>query len=209
MAARRRGSSPGALPKDWPIPFPRLPSRTPRIGPRVSDWDIPPLAFPHWLSDNGASGAGRDRTVLRCVFLAVSAMVLVACATITRGTTQVVAVDTPGAPGTSCIIQTQNGPQVVTTPGSVTLSRGSSSLPIQCTKECYLLGSSIIPSNAESMAAGNVIFGGIIGLGVDCRLRCDEQIPDVVTVAMTPDPACRTPEPLPPNRAPPRHISAR
>lgn len=136
-----------------------------------------PLAFPHWLSDDGASGAGRDRTVLRCVFLAVSAMVLVACATITRGTTQVVAVDTPGAPGTSCIIQTQNGPQVVTTPGSVTLSRGSSSLPIQCTKECYLLGSSIIPSNAESMAAGNVIFGGIIGLGVDCRLRCDEQIP--------------------------------
>jgi hypothetical protein len=105
--------------------------------------------------------------VLRCVFLAVSAMRLVACATITRGTTQVVAVDTPGAPGTSCAIQTQNGPQVVTTPGSVTLSRGSSSLPIQCTKECYLLGSSIIPSNAESMAAGNVIFGGIIGLGVD------------------------------------------
>jgi hypothetical protein len=32
--------------------------------------------------------------VLRCVFLAVSAMLLVACATITRGTTQVVAVDT-------------------------------------------------------------------------------------------------------------------
>ena len=87
--------------------------------------------------------------MLRCVFLAVSAMLLVACATITRGTTQVVAVDTPGAPGTSCTIQTQNGPQVVTTPGSVTLSRGSSSLPIQCTKECYLLGSSIIPSNAE------------------------------------------------------------
>jgi hypothetical protein len=103
-------------------------------------------------------------------------MVLVACATITRGTTQVVAVDTPGAPGTSCAIQTQNGPQVVTTPGSVTLSRGSSSLPIQCTKECYLLGSSIIPSNAESMAAGNVIFGGIIGLGVDARLWRDEQI---------------------------------
>ena len=129
--------------------------------------------------------------MLRCVFLAVSAMLLVACATITRGTTQVVAVDTPGAPGTSCTIQTQNGPQVVTTPGSVTLSRGSSSLPIQCTKECYLLGSSIIPSNAESMAAGNVIFGGIIGLGVDAASGAMNKYPDVVTVAMTPDPACR------------------
>jgi hypothetical protein len=40
--------------------------------------------------------------VLRWVFLAISAVVLVACATITRGTTQVVAVDTPGAPGASC-----------------------------------------------------------------------------------------------------------
>ena len=43
--------------------------------------------------------------MLRCVFLAVSAMVLVACATITRGTTQVVAVDTPGAPGTSSLFR--------------------------------------------------------------------------------------------------------
>jgi hypothetical protein len=98
---------------------------------------------------------------------------------------------------------------VVTTPGSVTLSRGSSSLPIQCTKECYLLGSSIIPSNAESMAAGNVIFGGIIGLGVDAASGAMNKYPDVVTVAMTPDPACRAPEPAPPNRGPPRHISAR
>ena len=147
--------------------------------------------------------------MLRWVFLAISAVVLVACATITRGTTQVVAVDTPGAPGASCTIQTQSGPQVVTTPGSVTLSRGSSALPIQCTKECYLLGSSFIPSNAESMAAGNVIFGGIIGLGVDAASGAMNKYPDVVTVAMTPDPACRAPEPPPPNRAPSRHISAR
>jgi hypothetical protein len=67
----------------------------------------------------------------------------------------------------------------------------------------------IIPSSAESMAAGNVIFGGIIGLGVDAASGAMNKYPDVVTVAMTPDPACRTPEPPPPNRAPPRHISAR
>ena len=147
--------------------------------------------------------------MLRCALLAVLALVLVACATITRGTTQVVAVDTPGVPGTSCTIQAQNGPQVVTTPGSVTLSRGSSPLPIQCTKECYLLGSSIIPSNTETMAAGNVIFGGIIGLGVDAASGAMNKYPDVVTVAMTPDPACRAPEPPPPTRTPSRHMSAR
>jgi hypothetical protein len=46
------------------------------------------------------------------------AVSLVACATITKGTTQVVAIDTPGTPGATCTIQTQNGPQLVTTPGS-------------------------------------------------------------------------------------------
>jgi len=48
---------------------------------------------------------------------------LVGCATITKGTTQVVAVDTPGVPAATCTIQTQNGPQIVTTPGSVTADK--------------------------------------------------------------------------------------
>src|SRR5690349_16002824 len=94
------------------------------------------------------------------------AMVLAGCATITKGTTQTVAIDTPGVPSATCTITTQSGPQTVTTPGTVVLSKGSTALPIQCTKECYSMGSSIIPSNTEAMAAGNVVFGGIIGLGV-------------------------------------------
>src|SRR3974390_1162723 len=103
----------------------------------------------------------RKLVVLAFVFL------LFGCATITKGTTQSVAIDTPGVPGATCTIQTQSGPRAVTTPGNVVLDKGSSPLPIQCTKACYLIGSSIIPSNAEAMAAGNVIFGGFIGLGVD------------------------------------------
>ena len=90
-----------------------------------------------------------------------------ACATITKGTTQVVAIDTPGTPGATCTIQTKDGPQLVTTLGSVTLSKGSAALPVSCTKECYLPGSGVIASNTEAMAAGNVVFGGLIGLGVD------------------------------------------
>jgi len=126
------------------------------------------------------------------------ALTLTACATITRGTTQVVAVDTPGVPGATCTIQTQSGPQLVTTPGAVTLNKGSNALPIQCTKECYVTGSSIIPAGTETMAAGNVILGGVIGLGVDAASGAMNKYPDFVTVAMTPDPACR--QPLAPTR---------
>ena len=81
------------------------------------------------------------------------AIVLSGCATITKGTTQSVAIDTPGVPGATCTITTQSGPQTVSTPGTVVLAKGSTALPIQCTKECYLMGSSIIPSNTEAMAA--------------------------------------------------------
>jgi hypothetical protein len=122
-------------------------------------------------------------------------LVLAGCATITKGTTQAVAIDTPGVPGATCTIQTQSGPQIVQTPGTVTLAKGSAALPIQCTKECYLEGSSIIPSGTEAMTAGNVIFGGIVGLGVDAASGAINKYPDIVTVAMVPDQACRQSRP--------------
>jgi hypothetical protein len=135
---------------------------------------------------------------MRFFVLLAMMCLLVGCATITRGTSQPVAIDTPGVPGATCTIQTQNGPRGVVTPGSVVLDKGSSPLPIQCTKECYVTGSSIIPSNTETMAAGNVLFGGVLGLGVDAASGALNKYPDVVTVAMTPDPACqRAPAPRP------------
>src|SRR6476646_2027373 len=130
---------------------------------------------------------------MRSWMVLAMALLLFGCATMTKGTTQSVAVDTPGVPGATCTIQTQSGPQTVTTPGSIVLSKGSAALPIQCTKECYSAGSSIIPSNTETMAAGNVIFGGPIGLGVDAMSGAMNKYPDFVPVAMTPDPACQSP----------------
>jgi hypothetical protein len=121
------------------------------------------------------------------------ALVLAGCATITKGTTQTVAIDTPGVPGATCTIQTQGGPRGAVTPGTVVLDKGSSPLPITCTKECYVMGSSIIPSGTETMAAGNVVFGGLIGLGVDAASGAMNKYPDIVTVAMMPDPACPAP----------------
>jgi hypothetical protein len=148
----------------------------------------------------------RGCIVLRTFAFLAGAVLLAACATITKGTTQIVAVDTPGVPGATCTIQTQSGPQTVVTPGSLTLSKSASALPIQCTKECYVNGASIIPSGTEAMTAGNVIFGGVVGLGVDAASGAMNKYPDMVTVAMTPDPACRQPVP-PPHRRPP-HVSS-
>jgi hypothetical protein len=154
------------------------------------------------LSDDDLGKLG-GFIVLRYFALGACALLLVACATITKGTTQVVAVDTPGVPGATCTITTQSGPQLVTTPGTVTLKKGSDPLPIACVKDCYINGQSMIPSNTEAMAAGNVVFGGIIGLGVDAASGAINKYPDMVTVAMSPDPTCR-----PQLRAQPRHTSS-
>jgi hypothetical protein len=135
------------------------------------------------------------------------AIMLASCATITKGTTQTIAIDTPGIPGATCTIQTQSGPRGLVTPGTVTLDKGSAPLPIQCTRDCYVLGSSMIPSNTETMAAGNVILGGVIGLGVDAATGAMNKYPDLVTVAMTPDPRCE-PEPRRPRRAAPARTNA-
>lgn len=101
-----------------------------------------------------------------------------------------IAVDTPGVPGATCTIQTPNGPRGLVTPGNVTLDKQSAALAISCTKECYVAGTSMIPSGTESMAAGNVLLGGVIGLGVDAASGAMNKYPDLVTVAMVPDPAC-------------------
>jgi hypothetical protein len=139
---------------------------------------------------------------MRRVAILASCFLLAGCATIVKGTTQTVAIDTPGVPGATCTIATQSGPRQVATPGTVVLDKGSAALPIQCTKECYTMGSSIIPSGTEAMAAGNVLAGGFIGLGVDAATGAMNKYPDMVTVAMQPDPACR--QPGPPPRAAPR-----
>jgi hypothetical protein len=150
--------------------------------------------------------------------LSACAVLLAACATITTGTTQVVAVDTPGVPGATCTLSTQSGPQVVATPGTISLSKGSNPIPISCVKQCYLNGQSIVASNAQSMAAGNVIFGGVIGLGVDSVSGAMYKYPDMVTVSMTPDyasqdPACHAvgrppPYPYVPPPSPPKRTSS-
>jgi hypothetical protein len=145
---------------------------------------------------------------VRIFILAAICCLVAGCATITKGTTQTVAVDTPGVPGAMCTIQTQSGPRGVTTPGSVVLDKGSAPLPITCTKECYLMGSNIIPSGTESMAAGNVVFGGLIGLGVDAASGAMNKYPDMVTVAMMPDAACRQPAPAKPRLRSPAQASA-
>src|SRR5215813_9361660 len=113
---------------------------------------------------------------------------VVACATITKGTTQVVAVDTPGVAGATCTVSTASGPQTIATPGTVTLAKASAALPVRCTKACYQDGGGVIASSLEPMAAGNLIVGGVGGIAVDAISGAMNKYPDQVSIPMVPIP---------------------
>ncbi len=96
------------------------------------------------------------------------AWLLGGCATIVKGTTQSVAINTPGVTGAQCTLKSAAiGSKVVSTPATIVLDKSHESIAVVCKKECYQDGTGIISSNTETMAAGNLIAGGIIGLGVD------------------------------------------
>ena len=56
---------------------------------------------------------------------------------------------------------------VVVTPATITLEKSQQNISVVCRKTCFQDAVGVIPSFTESMTAGNVIVGGVVGLGVD------------------------------------------
>ena len=120
------------------------------------------------------------------------ATTLIGCATITKGTTQVVAVKTPGVAGAQCTLSSSSvGSKVVSTPATVTLDKGSDNISVVCRKECYQDAAGVIASNTEAMAAGNIIAGGVIGVGIDAASGAMNKYNIDNQFAMVPIQGCR------------------
>jgi hypothetical protein len=120
-----------------------------------------------------------------------SLVVLSACASVTRGTTQTVLVSTPGAEGATCsLVQTPAGNTSptyhVTTPGSVAVERSRHALDVRCTKEGYSEGRNLVQAGFEEMTLGNVLVGGVIGLGIDAASGAINEYPDTILIEMKP-----------------------
>ena len=108
-----------------------------------------------------------------------------ACSTITEGTTQSLAVMTPGVPSADCTLTTPKHTWFVRTPGSIAIEKSNDDIAIVCRKEGYENGVATLPSNFEGMTWGNIIFGGIIGVGVDAASGAMHEYPTSVSIYMT------------------------
>ena len=114
------------------------------------------------------------------------------CATITKGTSQSIAVNTPGAPGSSCTLTSNAvGSKTIVTPATLVVDKGQSAIAVKCQKECFQDGVGIIASNTESMTAGNIIAGGVIGLGVDAISGAMNKYNEQNDIVMVPIQGCR------------------
>lgn len=117
---------------------------------------------------------------------------LLGCATITKGTTQTVAINTPNAPGAQCTLSSSAiGSRVVTTPASIVLEKSTHNVAVTCKKKCFQDAVGVISSGTEVMTAGNIIAGGVIGLGVDAASGAMNKYNEDNQFAMVPIPGCK------------------
>jgi len=116
------------------------------------------------------------------------------CSTIVKGTKQQVSVNTPGVQGATCQLQSPGiGTRTVQTPGNVILPKSKHNVAVSCTAQCFGPGVGTLASHTEVMTAGNVLFGGLIGLGVDAASGAINKYDPGVEVMMSPVSNCGRP----------------
>jgi len=108
------------------------------------------------------------------------------CATIVKGTSQVVSVSTPPATGANCVLTNPEGSWTITTPAQVKVSKSKEDLVAKCTMPGYQDATQRIASSFQSWTAGNVLIGGVIGIGVDAASGAMNEYPTTITIPMSP-----------------------
>jgi uncharacterized protein YceK len=126
--------------------------------------------------------------VIQIVCLAamlVAGTILTGCASIVNGTHQSVSVHTGTIPGATCELENNKGKWFVNqTPGSVTVQRSYKDLVITCQKRNHRNALTRVASKTKGMAFGNIVFGGVIGAGVDMANGAAYDYPVDINVPM-------------------------
>lgn len=117
---------------------------------------------------------------------AVAAFHMAGCASIMKGSSAAINVTTPPTTGATCTLTSSQGSWQLVTPASVTVERSKEDIQVRCTKDGFQDASAIIPSNFEGWTVGNLVFGGIIGVGVDAATGALNDYPNSFQVPMTP-----------------------
>ena len=119
------------------------------------------------------------------------------CASIVDGSNQSLSVQTTlngvGLPGAQCQLTNNKGDWFVTTPGTVTVHRSFEPLNVKCSEAGYAPAVLASGSSTKAMAFGNILFGGLIGAGVDVSTGAAYDYPALISVPLIAMPAAPPP----------------
>ncbi len=118
--------------------------------------------------------------------VAACGFALSGCATIIKGTTQSISVNTGDVTGAQCTLINSQGTWFLTTPGSVVVHKTKTDIDATCKKDGYEAAKTVIPSSFNGVTAGNILAGGLIGIGVDAASGANFNYPDDTTIPMVP-----------------------
>ena len=115
-----------------------------------------------------------------------SVLAIASCASIIEGSTDRVEVTTvPQVNGAMCTMENSRGTSSLVTPGSAVIKKSKTDLKINCKDQASgATGTKTVESGMEGWFLGNIIFGGIIGGGVDAATGSMWEYPKDVSVNM-------------------------
>ncbi|MES2983640.1 MAG: hypothetical protein V4735_00435 [Pseudomonadota bacterium] len=123
------------------------------------------------------------KTTLSALSL-ISLAMLGACASIVEGSTANINVSTPVA--ANCVFSNGRGSFSAFTPATVPVKKSRTDLNVSCADpRTGAQGQSKIVSDVEPWAFGNILIGGLIGLGVDWGTGAAYDYPETAYVPMT------------------------
>jgi hypothetical protein len=106
----------------------------------------------------------------KTALLLLTASLLSGCASVLHGDTQAMRVTTYCGQQTipaSCVASNSKGSWPFFSPANIVVQKDRYSLTISCKSPYFAEGVAHVPSTPNPMVAGNLVFGGLIGAGVD------------------------------------------
>jgi hypothetical protein len=146
--------------------------------------------------------------MLRLLLAAALAAPCVGCASVTRGTTENISISTTPS-GAVAEVSGLDVPTSCVTP-CVVVAKRSADITVTVNKEGYepqiIPLTKEIPGTGAAGFAGNLLLGGVVGMGVDAATGAaldHKPNPVIVTLQPTAPASTRPAKPRPPRRPPP------
>jgi hypothetical protein len=99
--------------------------------------------------------------------LAVLAVALSGCATVMKGSSETISINTIPGIRADCSLSNGRGIWRVSTPGRVTVKRSKRDMDVTCRAFGYEDAKGVISSDFQTWTLGNLLIGGVIGLAID------------------------------------------